>query len=200
MLHYVDWTVKPGSGIGSLTNDTRRSLTQAFFARAAGARSERWSDPRERDGSGRILLACDEALSSRTNGTSPGPKRGGGVLITSFDGDPVHPGTADEMTPTHFERGAGHDAARNRGEPPAGNTREGKANCRHRSVVEHARSHRGTGQKAGRHEGAVKSAVHRLRQRPPTQTVPHTVAGPDEVEEELRHLHRRGEEKIDYGH
>jgi RNA polymerase sigma-70 factor (ECF subfamily) len=40
-------------------------------------------------------------------------------------------------------------------------------------------------------EGAVKSAVHRLRQRYRQllrEEIAHTVAGPGEVEEELRHL------------
>ena len=45
--------------------------------------------------------------------------------------------------------------------------------------------------KLGVSEGAVKSAVHRLRQRYRQllrDEIAHTVAGPGEVEEELRHL------------
>ena len=45
--------------------------------------------------------------------------------------------------------------------------------------------------KLGVSEGAVKSAVHRLRQRYRhllRDEIAHTVAGPGEVEEELRHL------------
>jgi RNA polymerase sigma-70 factor (ECF subfamily) len=45
--------------------------------------------------------------------------------------------------------------------------------------------------KLGVSEGAVKSAVHRLRQRYRQllrDEIAHTVAGPAEVEEELRHL------------
>jgi RNA polymerase sigma-70 factor (ECF subfamily) len=45
--------------------------------------------------------------------------------------------------------------------------------------------------KLGVSEGAVKAAVHRLRQRYRQllrDEIAHTVAGPAEVEEELRHL------------
>ena len=176
-------------------------LTQEFFARFL---EHRWVGAADRE-KGRfrtfLLSAMNHFLANEWD-KARAQKRGGGVplLPLQFDTAETRYGRepADNVTPEqHFERRWAMtllEEVVNR--LRAEYERDGKADlfaALNPCLVGDRTSqpYEELAKKLGVSEGAVKSAVHRLRQRYRQllrDEIAHTVAGPAEVDEELRHL------------
>ena len=176
-------------------------LTQEFFARFL---EHRWVGDADRE-KGRfrtfLLSAMNHFLANEWD-KARAQKRGGGVplLPLQFDTAETRYGRepADNVTPEqHFERRWAMTLLeevvnRLRAEYEHDGKTELFAALNPCLVGDRtSQPYEELAKKLGVSEGAVKSAVHRLRQRYRQllrDEIGHTVAGPAEVEEELRHL------------
>ena len=176
-------------------------LTQEFFARFL---EHRWVGDADRE-KGRfrtfLLSAMNHFLANEWD-KARAQKRGGGVplLPLQFDTAETRYGRepTDNVTPEqHFERRWAMTLLeevvnRLRMEYEQDGKTEQFAALNPCLVGDRtAQPYQALAGKLGVSEGAVKSAVHRLRQRYRQllrDEIAHTVAGPAEVEEELRHL------------
>ena len=178
-----------------------QDLTQAFFARLLEKHYLRAADP-ERGRFRSFLLASCKHFLSKERDRAKAQKRGGGrkVLPLDFEAgerryslEPTHEATAEKVYERRWALTLLDQVfARLRNEFD----RAGK-----RNEFDHLKvyltgeattlSYRDVAAELGMTEGAVKVAVHRLRRRYRElvrEEIAHTVAGPDEVAEELRRL------------
>ena len=175
-------------------------LTQGFFARLLEKNFLAAAD-REKGRFRTFLLMAVKRFLANEYDRAQTQKRGGGQRIVSLEG--VEPETryclepADTMTPERFFEQqwalALLDQVLTRLE--AEMTAAGKA-----ALFEAMKGHLAgsreetyavTAARLGMTEGAVKVAVHRLRRRYREllqEEIAHTVAGPEEIEEEIRYL------------
>lgn len=180
-----------------------QDLTQAFFARLLERQSLAGADP-ERGRFRSFLLGAmnhflaDEWAKLRTQ------KRGGGQAILSldlaaaeerFDLEPADQTSPDRAFDRAWATALLEKVLRDLEEEFR---REGKAALFHalKQTLAGARESQPYAELAaqlGLNEGAVKTAVHRLRKRYRQlieAEITHTVASPDEVADEMRHLFR----------
>ena len=178
-----------------------QDLTQEFFARLLEKHYLRAADP-ERGRFRSFLLASCKHFLSKERDRAKAQKRGGGrkVLPLDFEAgerryslEPTHEATAEKVYERRWALTLLDQVfARLRNEFD----RAGKRNEFDRLKVyltgeAAALSYREAAAELGTTEGAVKVAVHRLRRRYRElvrEEIGHTVAGPDDVAEELRRL------------
>jgi RNA polymerase sigma-70 factor (ECF subfamily) len=178
-----------------------QDLTQAFFARLLEKHYLRAADP-ERGRFRSFLLASVKHFLSKERDRAKAHKRGGGrkVLPLDFEAgesryclEPAHELTAEKI----FERRwaltlLDQVFARLRDEfDQAGKRNEFDHLKVYLTGEAGAPTYREVAAELAMTEGAVKVAVHRLRRRYRElvrEEIGHTVAGPDEVAEELRRL------------
>ena len=181
--------------------DQAQDLTQEFFARLLEKHYLRAADP-ERGRFRSFLLASCKHFLSKERDRAKAQKRGGGrkVLPLDFEAgerryslEPTHEATAEKVYERRWALTLLDQVfARLRNEFD----RAGKRNEFDRLKVyltgeAAALSYREAAAELGTTEGAVKVAVHRLRRRYRElvrEEIGHTVAGPDDVAEELRRL------------
>jgi RNA polymerase sigma-70 factor (ECF subfamily) len=178
-----------------------QDLTQAFFTRLIAKRDLAAVD-RAKGRFRSFLLAAMRHFLANEWDRARAAKRGGGVHVTSFDAisaearyarEPVDPETPERIFERRWalamldevlgrlrdeyeSRGQGEQFEALKGMLGGGGGEEG---------------HAATGLRLGMSEGAVKVAAHRLRRRYRDllrREIATTVASPDDVDDELRHL------------
>jgi RNA polymerase sigma-70 factor (ECF subfamily) len=181
--------------------EAAQDQTQAFFARLLEKNYLRAADP-ERGRFRSFLLAAFKHFLSRERERARAQKRGGGrkpLPLDFEDGErrylrePAHALTAERLYEQRWALALLDRAlARLREEyRQAGKAELFERLKDHLTGGEAPRPYREAAADLGTTEGALKMAVHRLRQRfreIVLAEIAQTVAGPDEVDEELRHL------------
>lgn len=178
-----------------------QDLTQAFFARFI-ARHDLGDVDRSKGKFRSFLLASLKHFLANEWDKARAQKRGGGQPVIALDArsaetryalEPFHNETADKVYERRWALTLLDEVLRRLREEYAA---AGKAPLfeQLKSTLtgeDAAGGYGGIGARLGMSEGAVKVAVHRLRQRYQETLraeIAETVAGPGEVEEELRHL------------
>ena len=181
--------------------DDARDLTQEFFARLLEKHYLQSADP-ERGRFRSFLLTAFQRFLSKERDRERAKKRGGGArpLPLDFEAgerryglEPAHEATAERI---YEQRWAltllDRVFARLRDEfDRAGKQKEFNSFKVYLTGEAGTPSHREAAAELGMTEGAVKVAVHRLRRRYRDlvrEEIAQTVAGPEDVDEELRHL------------
>jgi RNA polymerase sigma-70 factor (ECF subfamily) len=181
--------------------DDAQDLTQAFFARLLEKHYLQSADP-QRGRFRSFLLTAFKRFLSRERDRDRAKKRGGGMKLLSLDFEagerqynlePAHEATAEKI---YEQRWAltllDLVFARLRDEfDRADKQREFNCLKVYLTGETGAPSYQEAAAELAMTEGAIKVAVHRLRRRYRDlvrEEIAQTVAGPEDVEEELRHL------------
>jgi RNA polymerase sigma-70 factor (ECF subfamily) len=181
--------------------DDAQDLTQEFFARLLEKHYLRAADP-ERGRFRSFLLSAFKHFLSRERDRAKARKRGGGRKVLSLDFEtgesrynlePAHEVTAEKI----YERRWALTLL----DQVLTRLREEFYQAKRREEFDHLKayltgeattlSYRAVASQLGMTEGAVKVAVHRLRRRYRElvrEEIAQTVAGPEDVDEELRRL------------
>ena len=180
--------------------DDAQDLVQEFFARLLEKESVASADPGRGKFRSFLLASLNHFLASEWR-RNRAQKRGGARPILSLDfqqGETFLAGAADDLTPEKvYERKWALTLlttalSKLRDEyVAAGKLPLLEALQPYLSGDEEAAPYRALGEKLGLTEGAVKVAVHRLRRRCQgilREEIAQTVAGPEEVDQELRDL------------
>jgi RNA polymerase sigma-70 factor (ECF subfamily) len=181
--------------------DLAQDLTQEFFARLLEKHYLQRADP-ERGRFRSFLLTAFKRFLSRERARDQAKKRGGGVQLLALDFEvgesryslePAHEATAEKIYEQRWALALLDQVfARLRREcDEAGKQKEFDRLKLYLTGEADTPSYREVAAELGMTEGAVKVAVHRLRRRYRQlvrEEIAQTVAGPEEVDEELRHL------------
>lgn len=187
---------------GGYSSADAEDLSQGFFAWLLESKHLGVADPQI--GRFRSFLLCRlKHFLSDENKKSRAQKRGGGRSVISLDAAQaeawygLEPATAELSPDLVFDRrwaiaAMEQTVARLRAEYVTANRAELYEQLKHFQPGEDAgRSYAEVGAHLGLSEGAVKSAIYRLRQRHREllrQEIAQTVATPSEVDEEIRYL------------
>jgi RNA polymerase sigma-70 factor (ECF subfamily) len=181
--------------------DDAQDLTQEFFAQLISKEHLRLAD-RAKGKFRTFLLATLDYFLAREWTRAHRQKRGGQFTFVSLDQPPLEQRyinePADNDTPEHrFERQWALTVLKQTMtglENECGGSGKGAFFKEARGLISGERdpgAYADIGQRLGMADGAVRVAVHRLRQRYGELLrleIAQTVGGPDEVEEELKHL------------
>jgi len=176
-------------------------LTQEFFARVLEKRTLAVADPARGRFRSFLLASLKHFLANEWD-KAKARKRGGGQISIPIDAaaaetkcglEPADPATAEKIFEQRWALTLLDQVLRRLREEHMRDGREKLFEALKPTLTEASRSVRyaDIAARLGTSEGAVKVAVHRLRQRYREllrAEIAHTVAGPDEVEDEIRNL------------
>jgi RNA polymerase sigma factor (sigma-70 family) len=187
--------------VGHEVHDSQ-DLTQAFFARLLEKHALGTVHPSKGKFRSFLLASLKNFLANEWDKTQA-RKRGGGVVFIPIDGpstethcggvDPSHEETADKIYDRQWALTLLDEVLKKLREAYVTDGREKIFECLKETLTagKTLGGYAALGQELGMSEGAVKVAVHRLRQRYREllrAEIAQTVSGPEEVDDELREL------------